>query len=71
MVDYFIYENWTHDRVRIHKGECGHCNDGRGTQAGSSLRNGKWHGPLSRDDVYRLAAKLKRGDTRACPNCAP
>ena len=28
----WIYENWTHDRVRIHRANCGYCNDGRGTQ---------------------------------------
>lgn len=71
MADYYIYENWTHDRARIHVGGCGYCNDGRGTQAGSSPRNGKWHGPLSRNDAFLLATKLKRADTKACPNCAP
>ncbi|SRR5258706_6290861 len=71
MAKYFIYENWTHDRARVHKGECGYCNDGRGTQAGSSPRNGKWHGPLERDDAFRLATRLRRADTKACPNCAP
>jgi hypothetical protein len=29
MAEYYVYENWTHDRARIHKGDCGYCNDGR------------------------------------------
>jgi hypothetical protein len=79
MTRYFIYENWTHDRARIHKGECGYCNNGRGTQAGSSPRNGKWHGPLEREDAFRLADGHKGlSELRTlgwcnmediCPNC--
>jgi hypothetical protein len=71
MARHYVHENWTHDRARIHKGECGYCNDGRGTHAGSSPRNGKWHGPLEREDAFRLATRLKRADTKACPICAP
>jgi hypothetical protein len=71
MSRYFVYENWTHERARIHKSECGYCNDGRGTQAGSSNRNGKWHGPYDREGAFNAAKRLDRGDTKSCPNCAP
>jgi hypothetical protein len=27
---FYVYENWTHDRARLHRGECGYCNDGSG-----------------------------------------
>jgi hypothetical protein len=65
MAEYYVYENWTTDRARIHKGECGcYCNNGRGTHAGSSVRNGKWHGPRERDEAFRLAARLRRADTK-------
>ena len=68
MSRYFVYENWTHDRARIHKADCGHCNDGRGTQAGSSNRNGKWHGPYDdRGEAFRAAGRLGREDTKPCP----
>ena len=26
---FYVYENWTHDRARVHKGECPYCNHGR------------------------------------------
>ncbi len=32
MARYWVYENWTNRRVRVHRGECGHCKDGRGCQ---------------------------------------
>ena len=28
---YFVYENWTRNKAVIHRAECSHCNDGRGT----------------------------------------
>jgi hypothetical protein len=24
MTEYYVYENWTHDRARIHNGDCGY-----------------------------------------------
>lgn len=69
---YFIYENWTHERARIHRSGCGYCNEGRGTQGVDSGRNGKWHGPFDDiDETLWRAAKLNRADTKRCGNCAP
>jgi hypothetical protein len=69
---YFVYENWTHDRARIHRAHCGYCNDGRGTQPSDSGRNGKWHGPYDdRDLAFRVAKNLRRVDTQPCGICAP
>jgi hypothetical protein len=69
---YFIYENWTHDRGRIHKAECSMCNDGRGTQAGDSGRNGRWHGPFDdRAFAFKKATSLNRADMRPCALCNP
>lgn len=69
---FYVYENWTHDRARIHRASCGYCNDGRGTQASSSERNGKWHGPYeSRDLALRVAGNLRREDTKVCGTCGP
>ncbi len=68
----FVYENWTHDRVRAHSAQCSHCNNGRGTQPTDSGRNGKWHGPFDeRELALRVAANLKRTDTKACGICGP
>lgn len=71
-MSFYVYENWTHDRVRIHSGGCGYCNEGRGTQPHDSGRNGMWHGPFEdRDAAYRKATQLRRTDTKACGTCAP
>lgn len=37
---YYVYESRRNDRVRVHRGECSHCNEGRGTQRGASDDNG-------------------------------
>jgi len=69
---YFIYENWTRDRGRIHHAECRMCNDGRGTQATDSGRNGKWHGPYAdRELAFKFAAGMNRADMKACAICSP
>lgn len=69
---FYVYENWTHKRARIHKGSCGYCNDGRGTQPSDSGKNGKWHGPYEdRAKALDVAARLKQADTKVCGTCAP
>lgn len=79
MGEYWVYENWTHARVRVHHGECGYCNHGRGTQASDAGNNGAWHGPYSDASAAwteARAATLRRRrssqwDVRACGTCAP
>ena len=58
MTDGFhVYENWTHDRARVHRGECPNC---------------RWHPPLSdRDAAYRFAHSTGRSDIAGCGYCAP
>jgi len=68
---YFVYENWIHERARIHKAECGYCNDGRGMHGDSSKLHGKWHGPYDREEAVRVAKRLNRDDTKPCSKCAP
>lgn len=69
---FYVYENWTLDRARLHRAECGHCNDGRGTQASDSGKNGRWHGPYDdRNLALRVMTRLKRADSKTCGNCAP
>ena len=71
-MSYYVYENWTHDRARVHRGDCSHCNDGRGSHGGGSDKNGKWHPPLEdRAEAFRLAASLRRADAKACGHCNP
>jgi hypothetical protein len=67
---YWVHENWTHDYARVHKAECSHCNDGRGTQPSDSGQNTKWHGPFSkRDEAYEAARRLQATDARGCTVC--
>lgn len=68
--EYYVYENWTVKRVRVHRGECGYCNFGRGMQAADSGRNGRWHGPYAdRATALASANSLGQRDTRACASC--
>jgi F-type H+-transporting ATPase subunit beta len=72
MQEYWVYENWTHRRARVHLAECGHCNHGRGAQASHSGRNDKWHGPfLDRTKAFDAAARLGQAETKGCASCAP
>jgi F-type H+-transporting ATPase subunit beta len=72
MLKFWVYENWTHKRARVHLAECGYCNDGCGTQAAHSGRNDKWHGPYSQHELAFMAARnLRQPDTKACAFCAP
>ena len=47
---YYIYENWRAWRHKaiIHRGSCGHCNNGQGRNEGNyDPNNGAWHGPYA------------------------
>jgi hypothetical protein len=69
---YWVYENWTHRYVRIHRAACGHCNDGRGTQASHSGEHDEWHGRFrDREAAFAKARRLRYRDTRGCKVCAP
>jgi hypothetical protein len=48
LITYYVHESWTDGEftVSIHRGDCIHCNEGRGQVLGSTLRRGKWHGPF-------------------------
>ena len=69
---YWVYENWVHNYVKIHRGSCGHCNEGRGTQASHSGQNDKWHRPFhDRDTAFAEARSLGYRNTRGCKVCVP
>lgn len=69
---FHIYENWTHDRCRVHFHGCPYANGGKGLHGAPSARNGRWHGPFSdRDTALRVAKSLGRSDTQPCNHCAP
>lgn len=70
---YYVYENWrAHGhQSRVHRAECGQCNNGCGVAGGTRSDNGKWHGPYGTfneaDDVSR---KLP-GEHHLCKICRP
>lgn len=72
MASYWVYENWTHKRARVHLAECTRCNNGRGIHPGASARNGTWHGPIAkRDAAYAKAKATGQHNVAGCAFCAP
>lgn len=72
MDEYWVYQNWTHDRARVHRGVCSFCNRGRGVHGKTSDRNGEWTGPFAdRAAAFAAMNRLQRADSRACATCAP
>ena len=67
---YYLYLNWTHDYVGIHKAECSMCKGGNGIQINSSNQNGIWIGPIADQGVAEFVAKkLKRKTISKCTRC--
>lgn len=67
---FYVYENWTHKRARLHRSDCSHCNDGRGTQASSGTANGRWLGPFeTRQAAEQKLSRLPYADKGACAVC--
>ena len=70
---FYVYENWTHNKTRIHRGTCSHCNNGDGHSGGiSEGGNDKWHGAFSSyADAKKCAQRLGRADNADCEFCQP
>lgn len=70
--EYFVYENWTLKRGRVHRAQCAQCNHGKGKHETDSGRNGKWHGPYrDRALAFKKAESLRHPDMKACGFCKP
>jgi hypothetical protein len=74
---YWVYENWTHRRIRVHRATCSFCNDGRGLGIGRNGRNDTWYGDYSSREaawsqVRHLQSRRKNGewDIIDCNACA-
>lgn len=67
--EYFVYENWTADghKAKVHRGDCSHCNGGRGKDPDASDRNGQWRGPFA---TRAEAAEQAKSLTRNASDCA-
>jgi hypothetical protein len=70
MREYFVYETWTRDGVRVHDSGCPECCDGTGHP--HEPGRGRWHGPYpDRGGAFKFAANLRHADTRPCDLCLP
>jgi hypothetical protein len=71
-MSFFVYQNWHRVRARLHRGNCSHCNDGRGTQPNHSGANDEWHGPFKElNHAQTLMASFGYSDSRGCRICLP
>lgn len=69
-MNYYLYENWTHDYVGIHKSNCKLCKKGKGLHNKSSVKNGVWIGPFKdQKEAEFVASKLKRKTILKCTRC--
>ncbi len=68
---FFAYENWVHKYARVHRGECAHCNNGRGSHDATDSRAGQWLGPFDRYDQALGAAMATGFIASSCGHCAP
>jgi len=71
-MSYYVYDNWTINKARVHRGSCSYCNDGRGIHSNPSGKNSKWHGPFATvAEADATAMSLKRAIADHCKSCAP
>ncbi|MEL6259122.1 MAG: F0F1 ATP synthase subunit beta, partial [Pseudomonadota bacterium] len=69
---FWIYENFSSKRARIHTGTCRYCNDGKGVGGDPTNDDDKWHGPFADfASADAAAAALNQKDTRPCGVCKP
>jgi hypothetical protein len=67
---FYVYENWTNKRARLHRAHCSHCNAGRGSHVGSGEKNGRWHGPFnSIEDGRTQLRDVIYPDKAECATC--
>lgn len=68
---YYVYENWTVHKARIHLADCSYCNNGNGIHHDTGEKNGKWHGPFATLDEVTKAANDTREPVSKCKRCKP
>lgn len=67
---FYVYENWTNKRARLHRGDCSYCNDGKGSQGTDSVTNGEWFGPYStREAAAERLASVSHPNKAQCAKC--
>lgn len=67
---YYVYENWTHEKAIIHRGDCSFCNYGKGIHGETSEKNGHWLKSFDNVLAARIAAqKTGRKQVKLCSFC--
>ncbi len=65
---YWTYENDVNKYARVHKSECSHCQNGRGSHDAVESRHGRW---INKFDDIEAAFKVSKYSTSACEHCLP
>ena len=70
--EFWVYENYPTDRARLHRGDCGFCNHGKGVSGSGDPKNLRWHGPFA---TLKAACdkmdELGKKDSGGCYYCNP
>ncbi|SCW61653.1 hypothetical protein [Ancylobacter rudongensis] len=69
MGEFWVFENWTHNYIRVHRRNCCMCNNGRGIHTGAPERNGRWHPAETREQALLLAQRLGKTIIAECATC--
>lgn len=57
-MEFWIYQNHLHGYVKVHRADCGHCRNGRGSHGTHSKRYGEWVGAFgSQKEACAAAAR--------------
>ena len=65
---YWTYENWVHKYARVHRADCAHCNDGRGSHGADLSHAGRWLGPY---EQFVSASRASEYEALPCGHCSP
>jgi hypothetical protein len=68
MGGYWTYENHVHRYARVHKADCSHCNNGRGSHNATDSTVGRWIDSFEKIDD---AMKASNYPTEPCGHCLP
>ena len=75
--EFYVYENTSTNRARVHKADCGFCNHGEGSRRRRKAKspgvgNVRWHGPCdTREAAFAAMKRLGKKDIGACSACNP
>jgi len=71
-MDYWVYENFVHDKAIVHSANCSHCNNGKGRTSmdNASRTRDIWHGPFNNLESAEIFAKnTPRKNIKSCDFC--